>query len=225
MERTFARAARSPLQPVEIGKRLVRAMEAEQSVGIEGVLVPNVYDVFLSPFDYEHFEPMHRSFTANMEGHVARAARQHRFRMVSRPLVRLHLDDTINPGDMSIETRLQDVELDEVPASSHTSILPRVEDPAAPAAPRNPALILPNGRFAILRSPTRLGRLPDNDIIIDDRRVSRHHAEVTQNGRGWVIRDQGSTNGTAVNGKLVKEVSLRSGDTISFGGLEAKWEQ
>ncbi len=229
MERTFTRAARSPLQPVEIGKRLVRAMEAEQSVGVEGVLVPNVYEVFLSSYDYAHFEPMHRSFAQNMEAHLARAARQHRFHMVSRPLVRLHVDDTLSHGDISIETHLKDVEPRE-PAlkQQHTAVMPQidhVEELVAPTRPTNPSLVLATGRYAILRSPTRLGRLPDNDIVINDRRVSRHHAEVAQGGKGWMIRDRGSTNGTSVNGRLVKEATLRPGDTISFGGLEATWEQ
>lgn len=229
MERTFTRAARSPLQPVEIGKRLVRAMEAEQSVGVEGILVPNVYEVFLSSFDYAHFEPMHRSFAQNMESHLARAARQHRFHMVSRPLVRLHVDDTLSPGDITVETHLKDVEPRE-PAvqQQHTAILPqveRVDDLVAPTRPANPNLVLPAGTYAILRSPTLLGRLPDNDIVINDRRVSRHHAEVAQTGKGWIIRDRGSTNGTSVNGRLVKEAPLKPGDTISLGGLEAKWEQ
>lgn len=228
MERTFTRAARSPLQPVEIGKRLVRAMEAEQSVGVEGVLVPNVYEVFLSSYDYAHFEPMHRSFTQNMESHLARAARQHQFHMVSRPLVRLHVDNTLTPGDISVEAHLKDVEPREQPAAQHTAILPQidhVEELVAPTRPANPNLVLPAGTYAILRSPTRIGRLPDNDIVINDRRVSRHHGEFVESGKGWIVRDLGSTNGTAVNGKLVKEAALRPGDRISLGGLDAEWEQ
>jgi hypothetical protein len=51
MERTFTRATHSHLQPVEISKRLVRAMEGRQAVGAQGILVPNVYDVFLSDRD------------------------------------------------------------------------------------------------------------------------------------------------------------------------------
>jgi pSer/pThr/pTyr-binding forkhead associated (FHA) protein len=39
------------------------------------------------------------------------------------------------------------------------------------------------------------------------------------------LRDAGSTNGTAVNGKIVREAPLRPGDAISLGGLEVTWEQ
>jgi pSer/pThr/pTyr-binding forkhead associated (FHA) protein len=40
-----------------------------------------------------------------------------------------------------------------------------------------------------------------------------------------MVRDTGSTNGIAVNGKIVREAMLKPGDTISLGGLEVNWEQ
>jgi pSer/pThr/pTyr-binding forkhead associated (FHA) protein len=79
--------------------------------------------------------------------------------------------------------------------------------------------------FAVLRSPTRIGRLPDNDIVLNDKRVSRHHAELILRTGRWTLRDTGSTNGTAINGKMVKEAALKSGDKLSLGGLEVVWEQ
>jgi pSer/pThr/pTyr-binding forkhead associated (FHA) protein len=106
----------------------------------------------------------------------------------------------------------------------HTAVLPRVESPLG-HAPATPNLVLNGTTYAVLRSPTRLGRLPDNDIVFNDKRVSRHHADVLQTGSRWLVRDAGSTNGTAVNGKIVKEAVLTPGDTISLGGLEVTWEQ
>src|SRR5947209_13314269 len=100
MERTLTRASRSHLQPVEISKRLVRAMESVQSVGVEGIIVPNVYDVFLSPDDFAHFEPIRRSLTQNLAAHLGRVARQRRFHMMSRPVVRIHVNDALTPGDV-----------------------------------------------------------------------------------------------------------------------------
>ena len=48
-----------------------------------------------------------------------------------------------------------------------------------------------------------IGRVPGNDIILDDPQVSRHHASLTLEGGQWVLRDLGSTNGTTVNGQPV----------------------
>lgn len=224
MERTFARATRSHLQPVEIGKRLVRVMEAEQSVGMEGVLVPNAYDVFLSKVDYEHFEGARGSMARNLESHLGRIARQRRFHMIDRPLVKFHVDDEIDPGDIAVEAQMLDILSTAPEPSQYTAVLPQVEERSAPR-PRAPNLVCDNQTYAVLRSPTRIGRLADNDIVLNDKRVSRHHAEVVEQAGRWVVRDTGSTNGTALNGKMVKEAPLKAGDRMSLGGLEVVWEQ
>lgn len=224
MERTFTRATRSQLQPVEIGKRLARAMDSEQSVGIEGVIVPNVYDVYLNPTDYAHFEPARRSLSQNLETHLRRVARQRHFRMVSRPIVRLHPDDGVLVSSVLVDAHLQDVDTG-AEEFQHTAVLPAVEDNGLGPKRATPNLVLASRSYAVLRSPTRVGRLPDNDIVLNDKRVSRHHAEVTEQGGRWVLRDTGSTNGIAINGKIVKEAVLKPGDVISLGGLEGTWEQ
>lgn len=228
MERTFTRAAGSQLQPVEIGKRLVRTMEGHQSVGVEGILVPNVYDVYLSPNDYDQFKDARNSMARNLEAHLGRTSRQRGFHMVSRPKVTLRPDKDIDRGDLLVEAHHEDVEQPQVNLPQHTALLPQVEVPPVPApAPRAaaPEIIFNDQTYAVLRSPTRLGRLPDNDIVLSDKRVSRHHAEVVQRDGRWVVRDTGSTNGTAVNGKVLKEAVLREGDIISLGGLEIVWQQ
>jgi len=224
MERAFTRATRSHLQPVEIGKRLVRSMETNQSVGVEGVLVPNVYQVYLNPDDFAQFASARNSLARNLESHLGRVARQRRFFMVSRPIVRLDSEDSVPAGDVRVEPHLQDVDSPGGEEFQHTSLLPQVDGPAD-VRPLTPNLLLDGRTYAILRSPTKVGRLPDNDIVLNDKRVSRYHAEVVQRGGRWTLRDTGSTNGTAVNGKIVKEALLKPGDTISLGGLEVTWEQ
>lgn len=227
MERTFTRATGSHLQPVEIGKRLIRAMESRQSVGMDGVLVPNVYDVYLSGEDYAHFEPVRRSMAQNLAGHLGRVARQRKFQMVSKPIVLIHAAVDVSNGDVRVEPHMQDVESPNSQEYQHTAFLPKVEPGSVgpAAAPITPNIVLNGQSYAILRSPTKVGRLADNDIVINDKRVSRHHAEVAERSGRWVLRDYGSTNGTAVNGKIVKEAVLKPGDAISLGGLEGSWEQ
>lgn len=224
MERTFTRATRSRLQPVEIGKRLVRSMEMHQSVGVQGVIVPNIYHVYLNPVDYAEFKPARNSLARNLESHLGRVSRQRRFFMVSRPIVQLHEEQGLQSGDVRVEAHVQDVEAPSHEEFQHTSVLPRVEEPFD-TRPITPNLLLNGQTYAVLRSPTKVGRLPDNDIVLNDKRVSRHHAEVLQKGGRWLLRDTGSTNGTAVNGKIVKEALLMPGDRISLGGLEVTWEQ
>ncbi|MGH2443069.1 MAG: FhaA domain-containing protein [Chloroflexota bacterium] len=224
MERGFTRATRSQLQPVEIGKRLSRAMESQQQVGVDGVIVPNVYDVYLSREDYEHYEPARRSMARNLEAHLGRVARQHRYTMMARPVVRLDMDEQLTPGDVHVQPSMGDVDTSTRDQIQHTAILPKMDGPMN-TGPLTPNLVLNGKTYAVLRSPTRVGRLADNDIVLDDKRVSRHHAEMLERGGRWMVRDTGSTNGTAVNGKIISESILKPGDRISLGGLEITWEQ
>src|SRR5512140_1304343 len=76
----------------------------------------------------------------------------------------------------------------------------------------------------------RIGRGVDCDVRFDSRvdtRVSTHHAEIRFDNGHYVVVDTGSSNGTLVNGKMVKQQKLRSGDKIVFGaqgGPEVKFE-
>ena len=70
-------------------------------------------------------------------------------------------------------------------------------------------LVLPDGRrIALGDDPCVIGRLPDCAIPLSDPQVSRHHAEVRRDDFGFRVVDLGSTNGTQVNGVVVKEHAL-----------------
>jgi hypothetical protein len=72
-------------------------------------------------------------------------------------------------------------------------------------------------RFS-LKPNTRLGRAPDNEIVLRDPQVSRYHAVITYTGSEYVIADLGSANGTNVNGVRVQQPRpLRNGDVIIIG--------
>jgi HD-GYP domain-containing protein (c-di-GMP phosphodiesterase class II) len=72
----------------------------------------------------------------------------------------------------------------------------------------------------------RIGRLPELEVAIDDLSVSRLHAEIQLDGDGWVVRDRGSSNGTAVNGVRIGRTPqpLRQGDTVHVGALTFRVE-
>jgi len=67
------------------------------------------------------------------------------------------------------------------------------------------------------RDKTTIGRWEDNDVVVADRWVSRHHAEIQRQGTRYVLRDLGSKNGLYLNGKLIGgEVPLEDGDRIQI---------
>lgn len=66
--------------------------------------------------------------------------------------------------------------------------------------------------------PLVIGRAPDCDIVLDAPMVSSRHAAVEPAGDGWIIRDLGSTNGTFVAGRAVRDGALvHAGDVIGLG--------
>ena len=65
-----------------------------------------------------------------------------------------------------------------------------------------------------------IGRSPDNDIVVDDPTVSRHHARITVQDGKYQVQDLGSTSGTKVGGKDVTLAQIASGDTIKLGNTE-----
>jgi pSer/pThr/pTyr-binding forkhead associated (FHA) protein len=70
-----------------------------------------------------------------------------------------------------------------------------------------------------------VGRGLNNDVILEDTRVSRNHAQLRYRSRRFWITDLSSTNGTYVNGEPVEERALRDGDVISLGGLEVAFKE
>jgi uncharacterized protein YegL len=73
-----------------------------------------------------------------------------------------------------------------------------------------------------------LGRVADNNLVIDDANVSSHHATLEATQETINVTDLGSTNGTKLNGTLLeanKTVSAKSGDTLEFGDRSFKIER
>jgi pSer/pThr/pTyr-binding forkhead associated (FHA) protein len=71
--------------------------------------------------------------------------------------------------------------------------------------------------YNMSRERYTIGRLPDNDIRIDNAAVSGHHALIINILNDSFLEDLNSTNGTYVNGKIVKKHALQHGDVVTVG--------
>ena len=72
-------------------------------------------------------------------------------------------------------------------------------------------------RFVLDKSPVRIGRGSDNEIVLEGDSVSRRHAHFELRGGRWFAIDDKSTNGTYVNEHQVPEAELRTNDRIKIG--------
>jgi hypothetical protein len=73
--------------------------------------------------------------------------------------------------------------------------------------------------FNISQPVTTVGRGADNNLILSNESVSRHHVKITFTGAGFEIQDLGSTNKVIVNGRFVQQTMLNSGDIIGLGEM------
>lgn len=67
-----------------------------------------------------------------------------------------------------------------------------------------------------------IGRESDNDVVVDNKLASRHHAMIQKIKDAYFLRDEGSTNGTFINGVRIpkeKYVKLNPGDKITIGNM------
>jgi pSer/pThr/pTyr-binding forkhead associated (FHA) protein len=91
---------------------------------------------------------------------------------------------------------------------------------ASPMASNGGAVLIDNtgNRFPIVDGKeTRIGRATDNDIVLGDSSVSRHHATIESGSGNFRMRDLGSQNGTFVRGNRISEASLNNGDPVRVG--------
>ena len=79
------------------------------------------------------------------------------------------------------------------------------------------------GEFPLSKERITLGRKSENDIQVDNLAVSGRHAAIITILSDSFLEDLDSTNGTFVNGKLVKKHALKNGDIISIGKHELKY--
>ncbi len=91
-------------------------------------------------------------------------------------------------------------------------------DDLVPGAPKGGlVLAVGAGEPVALRDGLRIGRSDDNDVVVRDGRVSRHHARIVADGDGFAIVDEGSSNGTFVDGERIARARVRAGTNVVVG--------
>jgi hypothetical protein len=204
VEGAFARAFKSGLRPVELGRRLVREMDDNRSVGVRGgTLVPNSFTVALSPSDLEQFEDVQDSLTRELCEAAREHARDESYTFMGPVEVHLVEDPRLHTGAFQI-----------------TGKLAQGEGGAGAGS-----IVLPSGdRFTLTESVITIGRHPESNLVLADPNVSRNHAEIRPQGDGFVVVDLGSTNGSRVNGVRVETQVLEDGDELTFGNTRMRFE-
>jgi hypothetical protein len=241
----FGRAFKSPVQPVELARKLVKEMENHKVISVSRVYAPNEYTIFLSPDDGQQFEAYKEHLKSDLADYLAEHARREGYDMLSRPIVIMETDEDLQVGEFGIATRMvsvpgtSEVEVEAPPAEpelSQTVIYRPAVDEGTMAVSADEARQLGLAKeritltaggqvYEVNKRVVLIGRSRQCDLVLPDANVSRRHAELRQRGSDYVIIDLDSTNGVEVNGKRVKTKTLVSGDVITLGTTRVRFER
>lgn len=304
LERPAARLFHAHPQPVQLERRVERAMTAHRMIKGGRTYVPSKYRIALHPADLAALQAASDQLPADLAQAILQRARSQGYWFVARPEVHLVPSPRIAQGDLEVDAEALDPTLVSSaaaglrpvglegprpprppipgtgvvpdPPQDRLSPMPPIA-PAAPAAPDvtieasavaasgadvvppwmpmeaaspnpespqpssssaevPPAPITPTPaadvvqatiqvqvpdkapRAMVFRGGTlRVGRGTDNDIVLLDERVSRHHGRFTSRHGVMVYTDLESTNGSMVNGVRVREAGLGVGDVVRLG--------
>lgn len=227
VEGFFARLFKSGVHPVEIGKRLLRVMEDGKTIALRRTYVPNVYRITVGPKDYERLAPLEAKLVEELEIFLGEAARQRDWALPDSPRVSFATDAGLQAGEFRINAEAVALRSPDRPQPAAEAAPEPARSPVVETGP--PAVVLlsdgqPVRTLAVERR-VRIGRQADNDLVIADPGVSRHHAEITNERGTCTLRDLGSTNGTLVNGAKVKQHALQDGDLITVGSTVVEFRR
>ena len=237
IERLFG--PRESVQPVEIARRMVRAMEDQRRISVNRVYVPNSFNVYVSVEDLQGLVSFSNTLSQDLANHARVAARRQSFAFPGPLEVDFLPDSTLSRGEYRIETHFVEGEAEVNSAEPEDEVIQSVDE--APASLRHESedkgetrmyraeessrtlwrVTIEDGPdkgvVFTVRLPASIGRRPDCDIKLRDPKVSRIHARFEANDSGVVLVDTGSTNGTRVNGTLAKQAPVHPSARVELG--------
>jgi hypothetical protein len=223
VEGSFRRFLAAPLQPIEIARALERAMEAQRVVGAASVDVPNQYVAYVNPTEFQRLEPLRATVERDAAVHIERRASELNYRPIAPVHVTLSADPKVSRATVRAEARFDEGMTTLEAPVEHTRRLELVRPDASVRSRSARSLVLVNEdgeTITVDGRPLRIGRGPDNDLVVPDIRISRYHAVIEPVPSGWIVRDLDSTNGTFLDGDRVSEAALDPPAALSLGGYQ-----
>ena len=191
-------------------------MEGAKTVSVGAVYVPNSYRIHLSQSDQERFGGLIPALRHEFAALLRKNAAERHWQFPGPLVVDFLGDPAVESGRFEVFAE-HDADAVAPPPEPGPRDVVRLLG-AQPGSPPTKEWVLSSGRLVA-------GRLPSCDLSLNDQNASRRHAEFVQRDDGWWIVDLDSTNGTFVNGSLVKERRLSYGDRIQIGSTKLEFAQ
>ena len=221
VEGFFARALPGGgVQPVELGKRMIRAMEDGKSVGVAGdVIAPNTFAFRVSSSDHERLTSLGAALEKELVAVARRAATSEGWTLLGPPRIAVIADDDVHAGTFLLSTGVEEGIDPAGGAGSHTQLIQIAVTGDAEL------IVLGSKRraYPLSKDTLVIGRLETCDIPLSDPGASRRHAVVRREGDEWYVVDLESTNGTLLNGKSVRRQRLKPKDIMLIGNTQIEF--
>jgi hypothetical protein len=178
------------------------------------ILAPNTYTLVVHPTAVEKWQD--EQLLAVLLHSISTVAQEAGLRFIIKPTILITADENISANDAEVEAshRVESME------DTNATPLDTGSLEETGAMPENAFLIVEGVKVYPLTLPVvNIGRRLDNQLIIDDPRVSRNHAQLRSIKGRFVVFDLNSTGGTFVNGQRASQSVLYPGDVISLAGV------
>ncbi|MEJ2012987.1 MAG: DUF3662 domain-containing protein [Anaerolineales bacterium] len=217
VEGALARMVGLQFSPADIASRLTRAMSEGVRHSQDGK--PFAPDRYALTFNADDAKTLLQG-TPDLNQDLARGmldvAKASDYLVFREPVVTIAVDPTLQKHEMRVV------------AWHSTAPLDYTQD-LAPDAPTTGSIKFPAGaylivdgerHFALNHPVVNIGRRLDNQLILDDLRVSRTHCQIRVRDGRFELFDLGSSAGTQVNGRPIKHHILQTGDVIDLAGIK-----
>lgn len=196
MARVFGSVTK-PLGAEALASAILKALESNKVQGLEAAFAPNDYAIYLNPADVSALLSLFDTLSAEVRRFVKELAAQKSYRLTGPVAVRWDTGAKVKKGEANVQAR--------VFSGQPRAALTVVQGAQA------------GQDFPIEATLTSIGRTAENDVIIADENVSRHHCELRFTGTDFEVEDLGSTNGVILNGQPVTKAIVEDGDTLELG--------
>ena len=214
-EGTLKRLVGFNLSSSEVANRLWRAMQEGIRRNDEGkAFAPDKYAITFHPKDAESLLKNVPDLHEVMAQSILETARKSEYLVFREPIVTIAADPTLSQHELRViawhSTRPLEM----------TQEMARESSNEGAELPLGAYLIVDGNRhFPLDRYTINIGRRLDNQLILDDPKVSRTHAQIRVRDNRFVLFDVGSSAGVRVNGRLIDKHLLQPGDVIDLAGI------
>ena len=191
----FSKTFKSGLEPVEIAASIRQEMDARASIlSRDRILVPNSYQVFLSPQDHQKLSVLGEPLLDELKTLASEHARKQGFQFGEVLEIKLAPKSNLVLGQLEVSSEAKKLEVSWIPVLQINGV-----------------------NHELTKPRTTVGRDQSADLQIGDNGLSRKHFEILWDGQRAAVRDLGSTNGTKVSGRKIDQLTISSGTVISAG--------